>query len=91
MYTIETTMFKEDKDVHDDNLASTPNRSAKPGEIITGTYQQTADGADRTPIKWRVLQNSSRELFILNEYILDCKWYHGEHADITWRDCDLRK
>jgi hypothetical protein len=50
-----------------------------------------ADGADRTPIKWRVLQNSGRESFILSEYILDCKRYHGEYADITWRDCDLRK
>lgn len=31
------------------------------------------------------------ELFILSEYILDCKRYHGELTDITWRDCDLRK
>ncbi len=68
-------------------LVSTP-----PGEIITfGTYPQTADVADRTPIKWRVLQNSGRELFILSEYILDCRRYHGECVDITWRDCDLRK
>ena len=76
------------------------NRNAKPGEIITfGTYPQTADGTDVTPIKWRVLQNSGSELFILSEYILDCKRYHGKSADITWwdcvditwRDCDLRK
>lgn len=78
--------------MHDDNLASAPHRGAKPGEIITfGTYPQTVDGADRTPIKWRVLQNFGRELFILSEYILDCKRYHGEYADITWRDCDLRR
>ncbi|MDF2988521.1 MAG: hypothetical protein K0R50_4031 [Eubacterium sp.] len=73
---------------------------AKHGEIINfGSYPQTADGADRTPIKWRVLQNSGSELFILSEYILDCKRYHGKSADITWydcvditwRDCDLRK
>ncbi|GMX64820.1 hypothetical protein Elgi_40890 [Paenibacillus elgii] len=69
------------------NLASTPL-----GEIITfGTYPQMADGGDRTPIKWRVLRNSGRELFILSEYILDCRRYHGECVDITWRDCDLRK
>ena len=49
----------EDRDTHDDNLASAPRRSAKPGEVITfGIYPQTAGGADRTPIKWRVLQNS---------------------------------
>ena len=82
----------EDRDAHDNILASAPRPSAKPGEIITlGVYPQTADGADRTPIKWRVLQNSGRDLFILSENILDCKRYHGEYADITWRDCDLRK
>lgn len=32
------------------------NRNAKPGEIITyGTYPQTADGADRTPISYSLL------------------------------------
>jgi Family of unknown function (DUF6273) len=67
-------------------------KELKPGEIITfGIYPQTADGTDRTPIKWRVLQNSGRELFMLSEYILDCKRYHGAYAEITWRDCDLRK
>jgi hypothetical protein len=47
---------------------------------------------------WRVLQNTSGELFLLSEYILDCKRYHGKTADITWydcvdttwKDCDLR-
>ncbi len=78
--------------MHDDNLASAPHRSAKPGEIVTfGSYPQTADGADRTPIKWRVLRNSGSELFLLSEYILDCKRYHREFVDTTWRDCDLRK
>ncbi|WP_193726785.1 DUF6273 domain-containing protein [Paenibacillus guangzhouensis] len=38
-----------------------------------------------------VLQNSGKELFILSEYIMDCRRYHGEYVDITWRDCDLRK
>lgn len=53
-----------------DNLASTPYRSAKPGEIITfGTYPQSAEGVDRSPILWRALQNSGRELFMLSEYI----------------------
>lgn len=76
------------------------NPLRKPGEIITfGTYPQTADGSDRTAIKWRVLKNSGNDLFILSEYILDCRRYHGESTDIKWRDCvditwcdcDLRK
>lgn len=63
-------------------------RDAKPGGIITfGAYPHTADGADSTPIKWRVLQNTGSELFLLSEYILDCKRYHGKTADITWYDC----
>jgi hypothetical protein len=78
--------------LHDDNSAFTPHQDAKPGDIITfGVYPQTAGGMDSTPIKWRVLQNSGRELFILSEYILDCKRYHSDYVDITWRDCDLRK
>jgi hypothetical protein len=76
----------------DDKAAFALHRSAKPGEIITfGTYPQMADGSDHTPIKWRVLQNSGRELFLLSEYILDCKRYHGEFTAITWRDCGLRQ
>lgn len=60
-------------------------QNAKPGEIITfGTYPQTSDGTDATPINWRVLQNSGSELFILSEHILDCKRYHGKSVDITW-------
>jgi hypothetical protein len=78
--------------VHDAKLAFAPHRSAKPGDVITfGTYPQTAEGTDRTPITWRVLQNAARELFILSEYILDCKRYHGEYTDITWRGCAVRQ
>lgn len=78
--------------MRNDNPVSALHQSAQPGEIITfGVYPQMADGEDTTPIKWRVLQNFGRELFILSEYILDCKRYHGEYVDITWRDCDLRK
>jgi len=54
-------------------------------------YPQTADGTDKTPIEWRVLQNSDGELFLLSNYILDCKRYHYENVATTWRDCDLRK
>ncbi|PYI53001.1 hypothetical protein DLM86_18550 [Paenibacillus flagellatus] len=74
-------------------------RSLKTGDFITfGTYPQSADGKKRA-ITWRVLQRSGSELFVLSEYILDCKRYHGKSADLkwrdgmetTWRDCDLRQ
>ena len=78
--------------MRDDHPASTLPRSAQPGEIITfGTYPHMAGGTDRTPIRWRVLQNSGSELFVLSVSILDCKRYHGTYVDITWRDCDLRR
>lgn len=78
--------------MHDHKLIPAPYRDARPGEMIAfGAYPQRADGTDRTPIHWRVLQNSGGELFILSEYILDCKRYHGEYADVTWRDCDVRQ
>lgn len=76
----------------DNNPAHMLLRSARPGDIITfGTYPQTADGSDWRPIKWRVLQHSGSELLILSEHILDCRRYHGEYTDVTWRDCDLRR
>lgn len=72
-------------------LAAAPHRNAQPGDIITfGIYPQIADGADSTPITWRVLQNAGGDLFVLSEFILDCKRYHGEFVDVAWRDCDLR-
>lgn len=93
---METIVFNssldENRGARGDDLATAPHPSAKPGEIVTfGTYPQTADGTDRTPVRWRVLQTFGGELFILSESILDCKRYHGEYVDITWRDCDLRK
>ncbi|MEK5397565.1 DUF6273 domain-containing protein [Paenibacillus sp. FSL K6-2859] len=67
--------------------AFTSNMNFKPGEIITfGTYSQSKD-AKELPIEWRILHNSGSELFVLSEYILECKRYHGKSADIKWRDC----
>ena len=93
-------MNREKRNTESNLKVQSTMQNAKPGEIITfGTYPQTADSTDVTPIKWRVLQNSGSELFILSEYILDCKRYHGKSVDIkwrdcvdiTWRDCDLRE
>ena len=78
--------------MYDDDLDARPHQNTTLGESITfGTYPQTADGDDNTPIQWRVLQKSRKELLILSEFILDCKRYHGEDTNITWRDCDLRQ
>lgn len=68
------------------------HRNAQPHALVTyGAYPQTADGADRTPIQWRVLQNAGGELFLLSEHLLDCKRYHSAFVETAWRDCDLRR
>jgi len=78
--------------MRDDKSAFAHFRRAQPGQRITlGRYPQEAGGADQTPVRWRVLQNSGDELFILSEHILDCKRYHAAFVPITWRACDLRR
>lgn len=62
-------------------------RNLKAGEFIEfGMYPNSADGHKKA-IRWRVLQNSGSELFVLSEYIVDCRRYHGKLADLKWRDC----
>lgn len=76
----------------DRTLLDELRRSTRPGAIITfGSYPQMADGSDRTRIQWRILRNSGSELFLLSQYILDCKRYHREFTAVNWRDCDLRQ
>ena len=75
-----------------DTFVSARYRNAQPGETIAfGMYPQTAEDTDRMPIRWRVLHNSSGELLLLSERILDCRRYHRDYVDVTWRDCDLRQ
>jgi hypothetical protein len=65
--------------------------NARPGDlIIFGAYPQTTRGDDHTPIEWLVLENTGRELFVLSKHLLDCRRYHREFTEISWRDCDLR-
>ncbi|MGC3970134.1 MAG: DUF6273 domain-containing protein [Pirellulales bacterium] len=67
-------------------------QNARPGDIVTfGKYPQSASGADRTPIEWLALERSDDVLPALSRHIFDCKRYHGEFVETTWRDCDLRQ
>ena len=63
------------------------------GGIVTfGTYPQTSNGTDRTPIEWLVLDydTSSNHALIISRYGLDLKPYNTEKIDITWEKCTLR-
>lgn len=42
-------------------------------------------------IKWRVLANDGKTLFVLADTGLDCQSYHEVGTAVTWADCSLRK
>ena len=47
------------------------------------------------PIKWRVMQNNEKTLFVIADIGLDCKMFHDIKAyntfeTITWETCSLR-
>jgi len=42
------------------------------------------------PIKWRVLSNTSGELFVMAENILASSAYNQADNNVTWETCDLR-
>lgn len=76
----------------DDTSPFAPHQDAQPGDLVTfGSYPHTAGGVDKALITWRVLGNSDGELFLLSEFLLDCKRYHADFVDTTWRGCDLRR
>lgn len=43
------------------------------------------------PIKWRVLEVSDDEVFLLADKILDCQKYNERLDVMTWEECSLRK
>jgi uncharacterized protein YjdB len=42
------------------------------------------------PIQWRVLSNTSGELFVMAEKLLDAKAYNQTQTTVTWENCTLR-
>ena len=63
------------------------------GNVITfGTYPQTDEGTDQTPIEWMVLDVKDGKALLLSKYGLDAKAYNRRwHEDVTWENCSLRK
>lgn len=42
-------------------------------------------------IKWRVLENDGKTLYVMADTGLDCQSYHEVGTAVTWADCSLRK
>ena len=63
------------------------------GSVVTlGRYPQTAEGKDRTPIEWVVLDydEENNKALLLSRYGLDAMPYEKSGNDITWEQCSLR-
>ncbi|MCR5475372.1 MAG: DUF6273 domain-containing protein [Lachnospiraceae bacterium] len=75
------------------NGAALNINGAQASSIYFGTYNQSSDGGsgyNADPIKWRVLQNSGDQLFLLADKNLDCKKYNDDDTSVTWETCTLR-
>ena len=63
-----------------------------PGEIVRlGTYPQTAEGADDTPIEWQVLACDGQKALLISRYALEIRPDDAREADATWESCALRE
>ena len=61
------------------------------GSYVTfGTYPQTAEGTDETPIEWLVLDRDGDKALLISRYGLDAQPYNTEWTNVTWETCALR-
>jgi hypothetical protein len=58
--------------------------------IAFGSFPQSSASDVAEPIEWRVLDCSAGAVVLLSDRILDCRRYHSEFVETTWRDSDLR-
>ena len=69
-----------------------PSLTMPGSTIVFGTYPQTAEGTDDTPIEWIVLEydEANHRVLLLSKYGLDAVQYNPRITDITWEECALR-
>ena len=58
--------------------------------VAFGQYPQTAEGTDRTPIEWIVLDVQDGKALLISKYGLDVQPYSTENTAVTWETCTLR-
>jgi hypothetical protein len=58
--------------------------------IAFGSFPQSSASDVAEPIEWRVLDCTDDAVMLLSDRILDCRRYHSEFVETTWRDSDLR-
>ncbi len=73
------------------DLLANGTDSVKAGDIVIfGRYPQTAEGTDRTPIEWIVLEIQDGKALVTSRYGLDEKAYNNERREVAWESSDLR-
>ncbi|MBQ7848701.1 MAG: hypothetical protein IJ343_03130 [Clostridia bacterium] len=61
------------------------------GDLLTlGHYEQDNDLSTSEPLQWRVLKVEGNKAFVVSEYVLEGRVYHGRKEDVNWATCDLR-
>ena len=58
--------------------------------VMLGSYPQTIDRKDNTPIEWLVLEKQGNKALLISRYILDSQPYNGNNSQGTWEKCTLR-
>jgi hypothetical protein len=58
--------------------------------IAFGSFPQSSASGVAEPIEWRVLDRAAGAVLLLSDRILECRRYHPEFVETTWRDSDLR-
>ena len=67
-----------------------PNKGANADTVAFGTYPQTEEGTDNTPIEWEVLERDGDKALLISKYALDCIRYNTKDKSVTWETCSLR-
>lgn len=61
------------------------------GKYVTfGSYPQTTEGTDNTPIEWLVLEKHGDKALLISRFILDCQPYNANNSPDTWERSTLR-
>ena len=61
------------------------------GDYVTfGTYPQTREGTDATPIEWQILHKEGSLLFVVSRYALDVQTFAESYETDGWAESSIR-
>lgn len=82
----ENAQGKEENDT-----SSSENFNQERKIVNFGSFLQTKNGTDVTPIEWIVLDVQGSRSLLVSRYGLDSRPYNKELKDTTWEKCTLRR